>query len=872
MKKMCLLLLLCLYAGTAAPATIECVESQETRPWVYWWWMGSAVDESNLTRLLQLYQQAGFGGVHIIPIYGVRGEESRFIPFLSERWLSMLAHTVKEAGRLGLGVDMTVGTGWPYGGPWVQQQDAAKTWRVIRVASLQEAKQTGERIVAVDSTGNAGYFALLEKPTGMRVKRAAPGGEGWVIDYLSSQAVRNYFARFDSAFNGYMGPIPRAFYHDSFEAAGCNGTDDFMAEFHQRRGYDFNQWLHAFYGAAGQETVGRVLCDFRETVSDLLLDHFTRLWVRWSHGHKTVTRNQAHGSPGHLLDLYSAADIPETEVFGSSLLAIPGLRNDSTVFPQSGRPDILANQFASSAAHVAGKKLVASETCTWLAEHFEVSLSQVKPEVDRLFTAGINHIFFHGMTYSPADAAYPGWIFYASTQFDPFNPFWRDLPELNRYISRCQSFLQQGQADPDVLLYFPLHDIWSSKSGENGQLRLQVHNPQQWLYETEFNRTASWLKQQGYQFDYLSDRLLQNVECRKGKLQTKGCQARMLVVPACRYMPEETLEKIRALIKAGAPVVFCNHLPEDVPGLGRLEQRRARFNKCKAQLLSMGVRTDLAATLAEHSIHAESLAGKGLSYMRRVTGNRRIYFIANLSDQPVTEWMRLSADMASVTLHNPLTGRSGPASVDAQNRVYLSLKPGQSCILLSNEDERTVPSPAPLRETDRVIEIAGPWHVRFLDGEPAVQADSITVYALSSWTGWPLRNAEAFCGEVRYQTQIFKPDRAAAAWRLKLGKVGESARVFLNGKMIAACWSLPFECEIVDADLHAGENQLTIDVVNLAANRIADMDRRGVQWKKFYNINIVNTKYKPFDASAWPPMPSGLMGPVRLTALERVVD
>jgi len=150
-----------------------------------------------------------------------------------------------------------------------------------------------------------------------------------------------------------------------------------------------------------------------------------------------------------------------------------------------------------------------------------------------------------------------------------------------------------------------------------------------------------------------------------------------------------------------------------------------------------------------------------------------------------------------------------------------------------------------------------------------VQADSITVYALSSWTGWPLRNAEAFSGEVRYQTRFFKPDRAAAAWRLDLGAVGESARVFLNGKMIATCWSLPFECEIDDAELKE-ENQLTIDVVNLAANRIADMERRGVQWKKFYDINIVNTKYKPFDASAWPSMPSGLLGPVRLTALERI--
>ena len=86
---------------------------------------------------------------------------------------------------------------------------------------------------------------------------------------------------------------------------------------------------------------------------------------------------------------------------------------------------------ASSAAHVMGHPLASSETCTWLREHWQVALSFTKPEIDRLFTTGINHILYHGAVFSPQDAAWPGWLFYASTQFNPNNTWWGDFAALN---------------------------------------------------------------------------------------------------------------------------------------------------------------------------------------------------------------------------------------------------------------------------------------------------------------------------------------------------------------------------------------------------------------------------------------------------------
>ena len=100
--------------------------TREARPWTRWWWLGNAVNEAELTAALEAYREVGIGGVEITPIYGVAGYEDRFIEFLSDDWMRVLVHTLKEAARLDLGVDMATGTGWPFGGPWVSQEDASR--------------------------------------------------------------------------------------------------------------------------------------------------------------------------------------------------------------------------------------------------------------------------------------------------------------------------------------------------------------------------------------------------------------------------------------------------------------------------------------------------------------------------------------------------------------------------------------------------------------------------------------------------------------------------------------------------------------------------------------------------------------------------
>ena len=130
---------------------------RDHKPWTRWWWPASAVDRANLTKQLEQLAAANLGGVEITPIYGAKGAEPRFIDFLSADWMAMLEHTGREARRLGLGVDMATGTGWPFGGPTVRPEDA--NTKIV----LRDGRLAGE-------------------PTKIMVKRAGPGGGGLVHD------------------------------------------------------------------------------------------------------------------------------------------------------------------------------------------------------------------------------------------------------------------------------------------------------------------------------------------------------------------------------------------------------------------------------------------------------------------------------------------------------------------------------------------------------------------------------------------------------------------------------------------------------------------------------------------------------------------
>ena len=156
--------------------------------------------------------------------------------------------------------------------------------------------------------------------------------------------------------------------------------------------------------------------------------------------------------------------------------------------------------------------------------------------------------------------------------------------------------------------------------------------------------------------------------------------------------------------------------------------------------------------------------------------------------------------------------------------------------------------------------------MEFGQGGPKLPA-TFSLTELRPWTEQVGEDYRNFSGSARYTTTIKLGETAAAAYMLDLGEVADSADVRVNGKSVARLWARPFTVVLKDV-FRAGENVIEIEVTNVAANRIAYMDRTQQKWKIFKEINIVNRDYKPLDASTWPVRPAGLIGPVSLTPLK----
>lgn len=931
-----LLLLFAVACNTAkhGPAPTWPDVTNETRPWTRWWWHGSAVNAADLTQNMQTLHNAGFGGLEITPIYGVKGHEAEDLRFESPEWMAMLQHTLREGKRLDLGIDLANASGWPFGGPWVQADNACKyivhsqfklkqgetlTQKIEYIqqpilrtvgtqlkiedvkfpissnTNLQEMAldqvrfpvplplqalmaygsngETLDLTAKVDSAGKLDWiapegewnlYAIFQGWHGKMVERAGKGGEGNVIDHFSEKAAKDFLAFYDTNAAGYDLSGLRAFFNDSYEVDDANGESDwtplFFDEFKALRGYDLRDHLPALFGNDPDEKNARVLCDYRETISDLLLNRFTQTWADWAKTHHAGIRNQAHGSPASILDLYEASTIPETE--GTDRMRI---------------------KMATSAGHVSGKRLIACEAATWLDEHFRATLAASKQNFDRYLAAGVNHIVYHGTPYSPAGDPFPGWLFYAAVHYAPTNSWWPDLQALNAYVTRSQSFLQHASPDNDLLLYFPVYDAWS----ERGRSLLRHFG----MHTEDLTRELSeMLMDSGYSFDYLSDRQIQNLKSDDEFIRAKGGIYRTIVIPACQYLPLESLQKLKTLAAGGATIVFQSKLPAGVPGAGNLSDRQQKFDELLAgmpfepengmQVARVGkgyfvCGDDVPAMLERCSVVPEQLASLGTWYNRvnRVEG--RCYFIANWSGKAIDQWVTIRSSGREAAWFNPQNGNIGKARVKKishrESEVYLQLQPGETLVL------QWYPYPFAMNEypvyQQQVSknELTADWQISFISGGPTLPA-TITTNNLQSWPDLS-DELKTFSGTASYKTGFAKPAEQAPAYLLELGQVYQSAKVILNGEELETLFGPSYRL-VIPAEKLKDTNELEVRVSNLMANRMIGMDKQGGAYKKFYNTNFAASKKENrgadglFTAAGWEPLPSGLVGPVSLSPLQ----
>jgi hypothetical protein len=642
----------------------------DSRIMMRWWWFGSAVTNNEIARELQVMKAGGIGGVEVQPVYPLALDDDasgiRNLPFLSDGFLDALRFAADKADELQLRMDLTLGSGWPYGGPQVPIGQAAGRLRYEHVPVTSGTTRVpvpaigaGERLLAVFTATSTGPSAtasatdlanireitdirdgvvllsgeaqpqqhvlfFIASRTGMMVKRPAIGAEGYVLDHYDRAAIDHYLDTVGARLLGALHTHPPyAIFCDSLEVFQSDWTGDLLEQFQQRRGYDLKPHLPALVANVGPETAS-VRRDWGKTLTELLDERFLH---EFAQRHHTRLRLQGYGIPPATISSNALADLPEGEGWQWRQL-------------QSTR-------WAASASHIYGRPVTSSETWTWLhSPVFRATPLDMKAEADLHFLQGITQLIGHGWPYTAEGVEAPGWRFYAAGVFDDQNPWWIAMPDVARYLQRVSFLLRQGEPANDVALYLPNDDAYARITGGRAHLL-------DGLRERLGPDVLGGILDGGFNVDVFDDAALAS-----GKLKlASGAAAdaggyRVVVLPGVETMPVDTLKRLDAFSRDGGIVVATRRVPDRAPGFLATESDHRQVRELGARLrLVRDEKSELPQTLASLVPPDVELSPRvpEVGFIHRRTPDADIYFLANTSNttQRVTATLRGSASSAS---------------------------------------------------------------------------------------------------------------------------------------------------------------------------------------------------------------------------------
>src|SRR5262245_6801915 len=883
---LCVLCVLCVPSVRAQPArnTPGIADIQklfadppaDSRIMMRWWWFGPSVTREELDTELRHMKEGGIGGFEVATVYpmaiddparGLRNEA-----YLSLAYLDAIAFTSRRARELGLRMDLTLGSGWSFGGPYVtpalaatrlrseRREIAAGVTNVARPAtfehdrliaafvgrgSAQEVDPSTYRELTVpesgpirvpDAAGPRVVLFYFSGQTGQVVKRAALGADGYVLDHYSGPAIDLHLRETGDKLLGAVAPgsIDSVFC-DSLEVYDADWTADLLDEFRGRRGYDLRPLLPMAEFGNGErpDTIRR---DFGRTLTELFEERFLVPMREWATKKGVRFRIQNYGVPPASLASARHADIVDGEGFEWRALSTA--------------------RWASSAAHLLSKPVVSSETWTWLhSPAFRATPLDLKAEADQHFLSGINQLIGHGWPYSPPAAGSPGWMFYAAGAFTNKNPWWPVMPDVARYLQRVSFLLRQGEPVADVAVYAPTEDAWAQiRPATSRGLNLAAG-----IRDLVGPRIIPAILDAGHAFDLIDDRTLQEADARR---------YRAVVVPQVKLMPESTRRWLADFAAAGGKVVT------DRAGIDLSAQ--------------------LAAALAADVAFDPPIPAIG--FVHRRLRDADLYFLANTSNVARTLRVRFGSATESGEAWDPMSG--GVESIEASaGTTTLTFEAYASRVIVFRAGRSTASRAATRRESE-ALDLRTGWTVSLAMGRPASAGPSPAIEEPASarrrvdlphsWSDNP--QTRFFSGTARYRHIVQLP----AAFRapgarvfLDLGEgaaverealpggtmrgnsfaaliaspVREAATVFVNGRRAGTIWAPPFRVGVTDL-LRDGPNEIRVDVYNTAINQMAEGG--GVP-----DVTAVTERYgqrfRLQDLDNLQPIPSGILSVPRLS-------
>ena len=851
-----------LYAGFLAPP-------DNAKPMFRWWWFGPAVEKPEILRELSQMKADGVGGAEMAFVYPeTLDDPSKNLvneTFVGPAMLDNVRYAQEQARLLGLRIDVTLGSGWPYGGPATPLREAAGKLKTLEVAVPAGATsvamppmEEGDYAIASDLADGVpgkwdaasakpffGSFAASAAPrvalffigghTRQTVKRASVGAEGWVLDPFSKAATDTHLkAVGEPLLSAFGATPPYAIFSDSLEAYGADWTPDLPAQFRARRGYDLVARLPELV-AGGTPVAEQVRHDWGRTLTELVNEAYLKPVTDFAHAHNTRFRSQTYGEPAVTLSSQNIPDLAEGEA--------PQWREFSTL------------RWATSGNHVFGHTVTSAETFTWLhSPVFRATPLDMKVEVDRHFLIGTNQVIGHGWPYSAPAAGEPGWSLYAAAVFNDHNPWHPVMPAVARYIQRISHMLRQGKPANQVAVLLPTDDAWAGFMP--GHVTVTGLMPK--LVSPQF--MASILDG-GYNIDYIDADAIKAV----------GIHYPLLVLPPTDRIPLATLQAIDRYVANGGKVVAVGRAPslDDAGqvGAGLLALSHKLFSRQAGTLVDVGGLTGALNHMLTPDLQMTGGPG-AIGFIRRTLTGGDIYFIANTSNTPVAAHIRLASTFADGQQWDPDSG----VATAAARAMDLQLAPYESRLFVFGAG-----AAKPAATSSKMLADLGmDWRVRFTGTGRSVQEQ-----APADWTADPA--TRTYSGEAVYEKSFDLSAAPAHAWLAvegggpeavnipDLGRpnpgtrafydppVREAALVLVNGKKAGALWHPPYRLD-VGRLLHAGRNRIAIKVYNTAINAWVALPPR--DYKPL--IAQYGDRFHMQDLDKVKPVPSGLLGKVVL--------
>ena len=698
-------------------------------------------------------------------------------------------------------------------------------------------------------------FEFKQYAANTSVLGSAGLGPQLVLDHFDKAAFALHLARVGDPMIGALGatkPAMRATFIDSLELMqDLPWTQRFLEEFKSRRGYDLTPylafiiqpgWMQAwnehyslpyYQTITNDEMADRAREDYRQTVSDLIIDNFVKPFVEWNHRHGLLAKFQAHGGPMDLIRGYGLVDIPETENLGNDY-------------------DALGIRFARSAADMYGRTLVSAESLAFKDHPFDRTPAWLRARIDLFFAAGVNAESLHGYPYTSKTATWPGWYPFSpsafttgfGTMFSQTNPTWAAMPVLAEYMARTNAVMRRGSPIVPVALFFG--EVGNYKGIEDQGAGAEA--PEKLLIAS------------GYDYDRINPDGLEHSRVIRRQLVTSGGHAySALIFPRTTALRADTAEKLASFAQAGLPVFFVETIPHRDVGLLDAEHRDSRVRQSVADVLRNTGRLvpedKLGEALDSERIPANlrfTASPADVDFVERKVHNRLVYFLYNCSDEPRNASF-VAPVLGGVQRWNALDGTIEPKSartVAHGTEIELNLRTHESALLVVDPATKPHVFAAADEVGVQVLEQAG-WQLdtngHSNGGMPfARKFENVT---LADYAEIP--QLSTFSGVGIYSRDFAASDRCRKSGCravLDLGIVHDMATVTLNGHRLPPLIAAPWQRDITPW-LKSTGNRIEIAVANLPQNAVHDSTKPG-----FNNL---------------PLLPAGLLGPVTIRFEQR---